>query len=407
MQSINAAPHWRACMGTRGLGAKAGRGRDGRGARDAPRRPDPSLPSAGSRKELADYLGGELGAPRGGGPPRRGGLLCLKAYLLDADDGIPRSVSTTGVGWDMEDTGLERVKILRVRAGGAACEFYADVADKRFVVLYTAAGSDVAGRAVAAITAADRLGLDRMWLPDPLLRALARRAGAGALRGLAARRAGGFPGTGRGSSESFDLDVCGPLACEADRQARRNRRLAGAMACRKITLVSGAGDGPLGHACVDIVKDGRLAARSGGSLHGHLRLVDEARALYADVVGGIEECRPGSMRRDGELDIVGCPVHIRLCDPLRDVGAFVDRLFDSTRPLRLWGLPSVIEEGYYNVVGMDIHTASPMSFEIASNMMRVYLSGESRGSAILRLLCNLQDIFGAAARCRRVEELVR
>lgn len=394
-------------METGRLGAKAGRGRGGKETRDTPCRTEPSLPSARSREELADYLGGELGAPRGGGPPRRGGLRGLKAYLLDADAGIPRSVSTTSVGWDMEDTGVEGVKILRVHAGGAACEFYADVADKRFVVLHTAAGSDIAGRAVAAIADADRLGLDRMWLPDPLLRALAQRAGAGALQGLAARRIGGFPGTGRGSSESFDLDVRGPLASEADRHARRNRRLAGATAYRKITLVIGDGDGPLGRACVDVGRDGRLAAGSGGSLHGHLRLVDEARALYAGTVRGIEGCRPGSMYSDGELDIVGSPVHIRICDPLRDVGAFIDRLFDSTRPFRLWGLKSEVDDGYYTVAGLDLHTASLMNFEIASNMMRVYLSGESRGSAVLRLLCNLQDIFGAAARCRRVEELVR
>lgn len=394
-------------METGRLGAKAGRGRGGKETRDAPCRPETSLPSARSREELVDYLGGELGAPRGGGPPRRGGLRGLKAYLLDADAGIPRSVSTTSVGWDMDDTGVKGIKILRVRAGGTACEFYADVADKRFIVLHTAAGSDIAGRAVAAITASDRLRLDMMWLPDPLLRALARRAGAGALRGLAARRAGGFPGTGRSSSEGFDLDVCGTLACEVDRHARRSRRLAGAMACRKITLVSCDGDGPLGRASVDISRDGRLAARSGGSLHGHLHLVDEARALYAHVVGGIEACRPGSMHPDGELDIVGRPVHIRLCDPLRDIGAFVNRLFDSTRPLRLWGLESEVEEGYYNVAGMDIHTASPMNFEIAADMMRIYLSGESFGGAVMRLLCNLQDIFGTAARCRLVEDLAR
>ena len=113
------------------------------------------------------------------------------------------------------------------------------------------------------------------------------------------------------------------------------------------------------------------------------------------------------MHPDGELDIVGRPVHIRLCDPLRDIGAFVNRLFDSTRPLRLWGLESEVEEGYYNVAGMDIHTASPMNFEIAADMMRIYLSGESFGGAVMRLLCNLQDIFGTAARCRLVEDLAR
>ena len=57
------------------------------------------------------------------------------------------------------------------------------------------------------------------------------------------------------------------------------------------------------------------------------------------------------------------------------------------------------------MAGMDIHTGDLMNFEIAPEMMRVYLYHVSRGSTVMRLLCNLQDIFGATVRCRKVEEL--
>lgn len=384
---------------------RAGRGGGGEGAGDAsparrPRR------GAMSQKELADYLGCEIGA-RGGGGRGAPALRGLKSYVVEANTGIPRQGAPDGAGWETEDAGIKRVKILRVRAGGAACKFYVDIADGRFPVLHTAARSDVAERALASVADASRSWLDRAWLPDPLLRALARSAGAGALRGFVAGRAGGFPGTGRRSSVRLDMEARGPLAGEAYRRASRNRKLVGAMACRRITLVRGDEDSPFGYACDEIGRDGCVAVRRGGSMADHLHLVDEARDLYAGVAGGIEACRIGWSGRGTGRVFDGSPVHIEFVEPLRDVGGFIAKLFDSTRPLRLWGLESELEEGYYRVAGMDIHTGDLMNFEIAPEMMRVYLYQVSRGSTVMRLLCNLQDIFGAAVRCRKVEELAR
>lgn len=393
-------------MGTGRHGMRAGRGGGGEDAQDGSSPARRPRRGALSQKELADYLGGEIGA-HGGGSRGAPALRGLKSYVLEANTSIARSGGPDGAGWEMEDAGIKRVKILRVRAGGASCKFYADIADGRFHVLHTAIRSDVAERALASIAAADRPWLDRAWLPDPLLRALARRAGAGALRGFAAGRAGGFLGTGRSSSEGLDLDARGPLAGEAYRHASRNRKLAGAMAYRRIALVRGDEDRPPCHVCDDISRDGCLAVRRGGSMVDHLHLVDEARMLYAGVVGGIEKCRLGWSGRGTRKVFEGSPVHIEFGDPLRDVGGFIDKLFDSTRPLRLWGLKSELEEGYYSVAGMDIHTGDLMNFEIAADMMRVYLPQMSRGSTVMRLLCNLQDIFGATVRCRKVEELAR
>ena len=47
-----------------------------------------------------------------------------------------------------------------------------------------------------------------------------------------------------------------------------------------------------------------------------------------------------------------------------------------------------------------------MNFEVADDMMRVYLNKHGCGNTVMRLLCNLQARFGTGIRCRQVEEAV-
>lgn len=171
---------------------RAGHGEGGEGAGDASpaRRP---CRGALSQKELADYLGCEIGA-RGGGGRGAPALRGLKSYVVEANTGIPRQGAPDGAGWEMEDAGIKRVKILRVRAGGAACKFYADIADGRFPVLHTAARSDVAERALATVADVSRSWLDRAWLPDPLLRALPEGPAPGRCAGLSLGAQAAFRG---------------------------------------------------------------------------------------------------------------------------------------------------------------------------------------------------------------------
>ena len=154
-------------------------------------------------------------------------------------------------------------------------------------------------------------------------------------------------------------------------------------------------------AAARIGRDGCLAAVPGASVREHLRLVDAARGLYANVIEGIEECRPGVR------EIVGEPLHFRFDEPMRNARSLVDLLFDSDAPFRLWGLESEIDDGYYNVAGLDLHAGDPVNFEIAGDMMRVCLSEGSCGNTAMRLLYNLQERLGAGVRCRQVDELVR
>ena len=355
-----------------------------------------------------DYLGSEITPSRYDDEPSAPGRAReLKAYVIEANGGIPQSGGSPDSRWEMIDTGIDKMKIMRTRIGDTTCEFYADVSDKRFHTLHTTARSDDAGRAVAAITDMDGLPLDRMWLSDSLLKALAKKAGSSALRGFGVKYAGGFLGESIPRNlEDLNLNINGSMACEIDRHMRRNEHLAGAIAYRKIRLMRGNETDPYDYVHDDIDKEGYFAVKQGWSVQDHLYLVDETKQLYADTIRGIEEFRLGSSRQNGRWVIKGKPLYFDFVNALPDVHNFTTKLFDSTRPFRLWGLESKLEDDYYNVVGMDLHTGDPISVEIAKDMMRVYLSEASCGNTVMRLLCNLQDRFGTLIRCRQVEELV-
>lgn len=370
---------------------------------------NPSLPKVQTRKEFMNYLGNEISSPRyDDESSAQGRVRELKAYVIEANGGIPQSGGSPYARWEMIDTGIDKMKIMRTRIGDTTCEFYADVSDKRFHTLHTTAESDDARRAVAAITDMDGLPLDRMWLSDSLLKALARKSGNSAFRGFAVRYASDFLEENRPRNlEDLDLHINGSMAEEICGHMEQNPHLAGKIAYGKIRLMHGDEKNSDDYVHDDIDKEGCFAVKRGKSIHDHLYLVDSAKELYAKTIEGIEECRLGSSCHNGDMVIGGEPLHFNFKEPLQDTHRFIRRLFDSTRPFRLWGLESEVDDDYYTVAGLDLHTWDPINFEIGANMMRVYLSENNCGNTVMRLLCNLQDRFGTLIKCKQVEQLVR
>ena len=366
------------------------------------------LPKIQSRKEFMDYLTKEISAPKSDDDESQGQgrLRELKAYVIEANSGIPKSAKSDCTKWEMVDTGLDKMKIMRTNVMGSKCEFYADVSDKRFHTLHTTAKSDDAARAVAAITSMDGLPLDRMWLSDSLLKALANNAGDDAFRGFGVKYVSGFLENGEIQSlEDLNLSINGSLACEIEDHIRKNPHLKKAIAYGKIRLKRGEEGDVCNHVHVDIDKEGYFAVKRGKSVQEHLHLVNEAKARYETAVNKIEECRIGSSKQNGKWVIKGNPLYFEFDEPMQELRGFIERLFNSKKPFHLWGLESEIEDNYYNVVGIDLHTGDPINFEIAHDMMRVYLSEKSCGNTIMRLLCNLQDRFGTRIRCKQVEDI--
>ena len=127
----------------------------------------------------------------------------------------------------------------------------------------------------------------------------------------------------------------------------------------------------------------------------------------SDVISGVEEYRLGARQVDGKHIIKGKTIDVTFKKPIPDLQLFISRVFSAAKPFRLWGLESRLEDGYFDVLGTDLHTGDSMNFEITKDFMRIYLSEGSCGNTVLRLLTNLQQYYGRGIACERVDQLVR
>ena len=368
-----------------------------------------SLPVVQSRKEFMDHLESLITTSKDGDDEfaRHGRPRELKAYIIETDAAMATRYRSERLAWDVSDTGVKDLKIFRVCLGGNRHEFFADVSDRRFMVLHTNSGADEAKRATDAIIKVRPPALDRVWMPHEVLDAVARREG-NALRGFASDYRGQTKGGGTGGrKKGLRIGAGGHLARRLEDLVRSDERSSNAIAYRAVRVMRGEECDDFGHVQDDVHSEGYLAIKEGKSVQDHLSLVDTSKELYSRAVGRIEECRLGVAESGGKMLAGVSPLSLEFSEKISDVPQLVRSMFNSARPFRLWGLDSEIEEGYYSVAGVDLHTGDPVNFEIDDGMMRVYLSKKGRGSTVMRLLCNLQAGFGTAVRCRQVEQAVR
>lgn len=127
-----------------------------------------------------DYLEDQISAPPDGGRvdsgqerPRE-----VRSYVIEASGGLAPHGGSNGTAWEIDGTGVDGIKMLRVhRDGATAAEFFADVSDRRFFILHAPGGSRGAKAAVDGLVELRPPFFDRMWLPHVTLDAIAKEGG--------------------------------------------------------------------------------------------------------------------------------------------------------------------------------------------------------------------------------------
>ena len=367
-----------------------------------------SLPVVQTRKEFMDHLESLIITPKdddeSAGPGR---LRELKAYVIETDTAMAPQCRSDRLAWDMSDTGVKDLKIFRVCLGENWHEFFADVSDRRFMILHTNSRADEAKKVMDAIIDVRPPALDRMWMSHEVLDAVARKEG-NVFCGFGSDYKGQAKGGGTGGrKKGLRVDASGDLAPHLEDLVRSDKRFKNAIAYRTVKVMRGEDGNDFGHVQDNVYSEGYFAIKEGKSVQDHLSLVDTSKEMYSRAVDRIEECRLGVTESGGKMLAGGSPLNFEFSEKIPDVLQLIRSMFNSAQPFRLWGLDSEIEKGYYSVAGVDLHTGDPMNFEIDDGMMRVYLSKESCGNTVMRLLCNLQVGFGTAVRCKQVEQVVR
>ncbi len=265
--------------------------------------------------------------------------------------------------------------------------FMVDDLDGRFWQFHTTSPASIATPYLKEIVESRR-DIDWMWLPSDHLRDI-------------------WPGTRpEWLATDFASGRLTPVDDVADLKLRVRGRAADSVLqllesqYRKVLSFSGvalsATDADYGSVAEAVSRDGRFVA-NGDSFVFHqtiVRRVIERYRLFIEAV----ECR--ALRWEelpyGGAALHGAPVTLRFSRPIPDLQLFLDRLFSSREPFRLWGIPQMVDDQHAEIEAVDLHVGQQLRFDINPEWLRVYLFAGGCGNTIARLASNLQHYFDGA-----------
>ncbi|MEU8202924.1 hypothetical protein [Streptosporangium sp. NPDC049046] len=271
--------------------------------------------------------------------------------------------------------------------------FWVDQLDDRFWSFHTDMPTDVAGSYLNK-QVSNRRDLDWLWLPSEHL----RDPWPGAQRRKTRTKFEGTKLLGGTSSEFDDLKLqaSGRGAVLLDRFLHEEG-LRAAAAYDAVEVV--VEDEAFGIIREGVNRRGRFAV-SGDSLELHFQFVQNIVDRYRNLVTLAEQksiCWHHLNENDPDAGArpTGGPIGIRFSRPIPDLEVFIDELFSSRDPFRLWGIAQV-SGNEAEIEAVDLHVGEQLSFDIGEQWMRVYLRNNGCGNTIARLVSNLQHRFDAA-----------
>src|SRR5439155_19637268 len=138
----------------------------------------------------------------------------------------------------------------------------------------------------------------------------------------------------------------------------------------------------------------RFAAR-GDSFEIHVGHVTSLLRRYSDYIGQLAEryALTWTAAVDRGASLSGEVVMMPFRKPVIDLDAFLDGLFSSREPFRLWGVPQQITDGFASVQAVDLHVGAQLPMEVFPDGLRIYLQKGTCGNTVARLLANLQHRY--------------
>jgi hypothetical protein len=146
---------------------------------------------------------------------------------------------------------------------------------------------------------------------------------------------------------------------------------------------------------VEAVNRRALFVAKGDSFALHQHVIQTAVRRYRALVEAAENIAMSidpieSSGEDGGGRPSGGPIELSFSRPLVDLDLFLDGLFSSREPFRLWGAVNDAFEDYAEVEAVDLHVGQRLRIEVSRTMIRVHLRKGGCGNTVARLVSNLQ-----------------
>jgi hypothetical protein len=148
-------------------------------------------------------------------------------------------------------------------------------------------------------------------------------------------------------------------------------------------------------------RKGKFAA-SGDSLELHLQFVGAVVERYSRFVTMCESksiawtSLASGDEDDGGGSFTGGPIVVLFSRSIPNQQLFLEELFSSRAPFRLWGVPEISSDGVAEVEAVDLHVGQRLRVDVGDRWLRIYLEAGGCGNTVARLVSNLQHRFDGA-----------
>lgn len=329
----------------------------------------------------------------------------LKSYLIEADRESLSEEFTEGEDLNIRIQPTEDQGFLHLEAHGYSkdgpTQLFLDELDDRFWVIHTVGNRDATDAVVEDLIFPRFTQMDRPWLPNEFLEMIGNQP-ENTFRRFSLKFEDEFDRSENGELPDvggLSMQLWGNNASTVLKTLRENEDL------RRSTPLSTVGIKREinGEAVIDdITYYSKFTAR-GDSVDGHFKQVYDLKNNYSELLHRIEEEYSIKHQVDEQGGYVeGTPLLIAFDREIEDLEEFMDELFSSKKPFRLWGVRNQLEEEYYRISSVDLHTGDKLNLEVCPEWVRIYLPEDSCGNVILRLYTNIQHYFDSEAQLEEV-----
>lgn len=272
---------------------------------------------------------------------------------------------------------------------------YLDISNPRLWIFHSIGPAEDMNEQIKQIVSEDGSMLDFPWLSSTSLERIGGFGKVGAGFNLKYRNR--FEDLkGERSVEDMTMRFWGSAAFELIEHIKKNERIKDGLSLSGIGVMYEIENG---YVKEEISSGGRVMVMRGDSIDGHFSIISKIQTYYQNVLNLIEsEYRFSYRRLPHGVAFRGNMLRIVFNRDIPDLEAFVENVFSTTLPFRLWGVAKNLESDFVKVKAVDLHSKGRLDFEIEPTELRIYLHEGACGNVITRLFTNLQSSFDAQSK---------
>jgi hypothetical protein len=146
----------------------------------------------------------------------------------------------------------------------------------------------------------------------------------------------------------------------------------------------------------EVFYDGKVTVSKGTDIEEHIQFVDNIIDAYSDKMNNIEGNRMYLESSLGGFKNYGYPFELKFSKS-QSIEKVSEKLINSTKPFRLWGVVHDRDDEFLRIAGVDTHTGDKFNMDLMPDYARVYLPKNACGNLIFRLYTNIQHSLDPGA----------